>query len=81
MNFLNHSDARFVKSRKVLDAKMKKLISEGIGVEVKQADPVLPDQENKLWEEGVFGNQDAESLQYTVLLKHYIIFKTLNIYV
>ena len=66
MNFLNHSDARVVKSRKVLDAKMKKLVSKGIGIEVKHADPVLPDQENKLWDEDVFGNHNAVSLQYTV---------------
>lgn len=66
LNFLNSDDARFVNTRKVLDAKMKSLVAHGVGTDAKQADPILPFHELKLWEECVFGNYNAESLQYTV---------------
>ena len=65
MNFLNSDDTRFVNTRKVFDAKMKSLVAKGVGTYVKQADPILLFHELKLCE-GVFGNHNAESLQYTV---------------
>ena len=41
-NFLDENDSRFAVWRKVLDAKMKELLSRGFGTKVKQADPILP---------------------------------------
>lgn len=49
MNFLDAKDARFHDFRKTLDTCMKELASQGIGVSVKQADPLTPEQENVLW--------------------------------
>ena len=31
------------------------LLSNGLGTKVKQADPILPEDESVLWEKGVFG--------------------------
>lgn len=66
MNFLDEKDIRFANFRKVLDSRMKELVSSGIGTTVKQADVILPEHEEKLWETGTFGDHSAESLQYTV---------------
>lgn len=41
INFLDVKDARFYDFRKTLDARMNELASSGIGVSVKQADPLL----------------------------------------
>jgi hypothetical protein len=60
------SDLRFADFRKTLDAKMKSLLSKGIGIKVKQADPITSEDEEMLWEREVLGNKIAESLQYTV---------------
>ena len=64
--FLDTADLRFVKFRAVLDAKMKDLVSKGVGTDTKQADPILPDQEETLWLKGVFGGHSSEALQHTV---------------
>ncbi|XP_062602127.1 zinc finger MYM-type protein 2-like [Saccostrea cucullata] len=66
MNFLDHNDDRFARTRKVLDARMKSLVAQGIGTTVRQADPILPEQEDILWEKGVLGQNSAISLQNTV---------------
>lgn len=47
MKFLDEHDHRFVVFRKVLDARMKKLFSKGLGTKVRQADPILPEDEEK----------------------------------
>jgi hypothetical protein len=52
--------------QKVLDANMKELLSRGFGTKVKQADPILPEDEEKIWEAQVFGMHSAQILQYTV---------------
>ena len=52
VNFLDEKDVRFVGFRKTLDAKMKELATEGVGVHIKQADPVTPRKEDKLWTSG-----------------------------
>lgn len=49
-NFLDHNDDRFARTRKVLDARMKSLVAQGIGTTTRQADPILPEQEDILWE-------------------------------
>jgi hypothetical protein len=66
MNFLNPSDDRFARTRRVLDARMKSLVAQGIGTTTRQADPILPEQENVLWEKGILGSSSAKSLQNTV---------------
>ncbi|XP_061170286.1 uncharacterized protein LOC133179581 [Saccostrea echinata] len=68
MNFLDHNDNRFARTRKVLDARMKSLVAQGIGTTVRQADPILPEQEDILWEKGVLGQNSAISLQNSFLL-------------
>lgn len=45
---------------------MKSLIELGIGCTTKQADPILPEDEAKLWDVGVFGKKNAEQLQKTI---------------
>ena len=40
MNFLDHNDDRFARTRKVLDARMKSLVAQGIGTTTRQADPI-----------------------------------------
>ena len=66
MNFLNDSDDRFLRFRKILDAQMKSLTADGYGVNVKQADPITEEQEEILWNSGVFGDRSSETLLYTV---------------
>jgi integrase len=68
MNFLNEKDHRFVHFRRVLDAQMKKLTSDGIGATVKQAEPLTKEDESRLWECGVLGTSTSQSLLYTVFL-------------
>jgi hypothetical protein len=41
-------------TRKCLDGRMKELTNQGIGTQVKRADPVLPNDEQALWDSGVF---------------------------
>ena len=45
---------------------MKELVHTGVGTTVKQAEVILPEHEEKLWETGVLCDHSAESLQYTV---------------
>ncbi|XP_071125661.1 uncharacterized protein KIAA1958-like [Mytilus edulis] len=66
LNFLNESDDRFLRFRQILDAQMKKLTSDGYGINVKQADPISVEQEEILWDKSVFGNHSSESLLHTV---------------
>lgn len=49
---------------------MKSLIEQGIGCTTKQADPILPGDEAKLWDVGVFGKKNAEQLQKNYFLLH-----------
>jgi hypothetical protein len=65
-NFLDEHDNRFSVLQKVLDANMKELLSHGFGTKVKQADPILTEDEEKIWEAQVFGMHSAQNLQYTV---------------
>lgn len=66
MNFLDLNDDRFARTRKVLDARMKSLVAQGIGTTTGQDDPILPEQEDILWEKEVLGSNSAKSLQNTV---------------
>ncbi|KAK3084306.1 hypothetical protein FSP39_011366 [Pinctada imbricata] len=66
MNFLDENDHRLAVFRNVLDARMKELLSKGLGTKVRQADPILPKDEEKFWDERVFGSHSSQTLQYTV---------------
>lgn len=74
MNFLDEHDHRFAVFRKVLDARMKELLSKGLGTKVRQADPILPEDEEKIWTSGVFGLHSSQALQYTVFFYNCKIF-------
>lgn len=43
MNFLDEHEHRFTVFRKVLDARIKELLSKGLGKKVRQADPIMPE--------------------------------------
>ena len=42
----------------VLDFRMKDLLQKGHGTSVKQADPITQEEEERLWDLGVFGVSD-----------------------
>ncbi|XP_061176185.1 uncharacterized protein LOC133185143 [Saccostrea echinata] len=65
-NFLNEKNTEFAGFRKIADAQMRNLIDKGLGCDIKCADPILPEQEEKLWEKGVFGQENREQLQLTM---------------
>lgn len=65
-NFLDEKETFFIGMRNVLDAKMKSLIDRGVGCEIRQADPIWPEDEEKLWQESVFGKENSEQLQHTL---------------
>ncbi|XP_052679523.1 uncharacterized protein LOC128160267 isoform X1 [Crassostrea angulata] len=66
MNFLDEKDHRFAVFQRVLDARMKELLSKGLGTKVRQADPILQEDEEKFWSQKVFGMHSSKALQYTV---------------
>ena len=45
---------------------MKELVSEGVGVVTRSAQPLTPEQEDELWRKGIFGIHTAEALLNTV---------------
>ncbi|CAC5402472.1 unnamed protein product [Mytilus coruscus] len=64
-NFLDEKDLRFVTFRRVLDSRMKELLSKGFGTKVKRADPLSLQDDENLWQKGVFGMTNSVSLQHT----------------
>jgi len=66
VNFFDEKDNSFAQLRKVLDARMKELLSKGLGTKPKKADVLSEEDEDILWSSGVFGQSCAQSLQYTV---------------
>eukprot|EP00105_Crassostrea_gigas_P007334 XP_011421538.1 PREDICTED: uncharacterized protein KIAA1958-like [Crassostrea gigas] len=65
-NFLDENNGEFTDFRKLVDARMKSLIDKGFRCSLKQADPILPKDEETLWQKHVFGKESAEQLQHTV---------------
>ena len=50
------SDPGFAFFHKVLHAEMKELEAKGIGLKLKQAEPISNSNENRLWQEGLLGD-------------------------
>ena len=65
-NFLDMNNLKFTDFQKILDSRMKELLSMGHGTSIKQAPAVLSDDESVIWEKEAFGDKTAESLQHTV---------------
>lgn len=66
INFFKEEDLFFREFRKTLDARMKLLTSQGIGVDKKRADPVTEADEKKMWETGVFSMDTASGLSNAI---------------
>ena len=60
-------DSQFKLFQDSLDAQMKRLISVGVGVNIKQAEPFTRDEEEILWEKGVLGGHSPQTLLDTML--------------
>ena len=66
-NFLDEHDSRFKCFQKILDSRMRKLYSDGLGTSIKQkADPITPKKEDELWKTDQLGDSTAEALLQTV---------------
>ncbi|XP_045167184.2 uncharacterized protein KIAA1958 homolog [Mercenaria mercenaria] len=65
-NFLDETNARYARFREVLDAQMKKLTKDGLGIGQREAKPVNEEDEKILWSKGVFGNSSSVALQHTM---------------
>jgi len=68
INFFKDDDIVFREFRKTLDARMKVLTGQGIGVEKKRSDPVTEEDEQKMWDTGVFSMMTASGLSNAVFV-------------
>ena len=71
VNLFKGSDSTFAHFRRAIDAKMKTLTSQGIGVTVAKADPVLPEEEEAMWKTGTFSFDTALGLSNAVFFYNY----------
>ena len=55
VNFYDQRNLAFDLLRKSLDARMKALTRGAVGAIKRQAQPITPEMENTLWENGIFG--------------------------
>ena len=53
--------------RDSLDSEMKRLISEGVGVQVKQTEPLSKDEEDILWNKGLLGSENPRIFLNTIV--------------
>ena len=60
--FFDERSPVFDKLRKSLDARMKQLAGEGLGMERKTADPITREMEMELWEKGIFSRETGDGL-------------------
>ena len=66
LSVFGDKDPRFARTRGALDTRMKKLTKEGVGTETMQAQPLTPEQEEKLWCLGIFSLCTGWGLTNTV---------------
>lgn len=71
-------DTEFNTMREVLDAKMKSLSKQGIGLTRRQADIISIDQENIMWQKGMLGTDSPKRLLDTLLYNMRNKYKTKN---
>ena len=62
--FKDHQYAGF---QKTLDVEMKRLRSLGLDVKKRQVEPITIQEENNLWEKGILGEHDPQTLLDTLL--------------
>ena len=60
-------DYQYTGFRKTLDGEMKRLRSAGIDVKKRQAEPISVEEEDTLWQKGVLGEHDPQTLLDTML--------------
>ena len=60
-------DPQYADFQRTLDAEMKRLISTGLGVKPKRAEPINMSEESTLWEAKPCGSQSAQSLLDTMV--------------
>ena len=60
INFFTDPD--FDGFRRTLDGIMKELQGKGVGVDRKQAEPILPEEEEQMWKIGVLGAHTPQFL-------------------
>ena len=60
-------DSQYKAFQDSLDARMKNLTRSGLGITVKQAKPILEDEEEILWSKGLLGDSDPKILVNTLV--------------
>ena len=60
-------DSNFADFRASLDSEMKRLQSEGYGTKTKQAEVLTEEDEDILWEKGILGSENPQSLLNSVI--------------
>lgn len=59
-------DSQYKAFQDSLDARMKNLTRSGLGITVKQAKPILEDEEEILWSKGLLGDSNPKTLVNTL---------------
>ena len=67
-------DSEFAEFRTVLDSQMKRLKAAGIGANKKKAEPITVEEEEILWQKGLLGDSNPQTLVDTMLFMNGIYF-------
>ena len=67
-------DSEFAEFRTVLDSQMKRLQAAGIGANKKKAEPITVEEEEILWQKGLLGDSNPQTLVDTMLFMNGIYF-------
>ena len=59
--------ANFKLFQDAIDSEMKRLTREGVGTTIKQAEPILQEEEEIMWKKGLLGDKDPKTLLYTLV--------------
>ena len=68
------ADIEFIDFRATLDAEMKRLQVKGIGSKKKQAEPLTEQEEEILWEKGMLGDANPQTLLDTIVFMNGLYF-------